>query len=187
MKKIVITIIAFMLIALFTTNSFAASLLSENERAIIDKLKSISSIPAEYINQAENFFLRDEVDIDNADALDAIANIENAEKIVVENGINSFADLKNLSTTSQQNIIDIIKKTADIFGAEAAIDVNKKVAVVTYKGATVFESRGVIQKTGFDASPILLGIIATIVIAFISLLFLFSIQKKRKLMDKLKS
>lgn len=112
MKKILSVL--FVLLSVFALSiSVSAAGLNASEQAILDKLKSIDingiKLDAKDIAAAENYFLRDDVEITESQSAKIISFIEQAEQIVRNSGLIKTS----VSGTENAQVSDLVNKSAN--------------------------------------------------------------------------
>lgn len=160
MKKIIMIALALVLTVFMTVPSFAAS----NTDLILDSLRSgvnvngkIVTIPANYINQAENFL--DSHQITNAQTQYILAQISGAKEAIKEAGI---TNLSNLDPATKEKILAAAANAANAINLKLTVGSDKKVKISDTNGAIAFSDDNVIKTTGLsiDWSSILIYCIA---------------------------
>lgn len=148
-KKITAVATCSMLTIAMGVTAFAAGSLNENENKIIAELEA-KGVPASYVEQAKAEMLKDGVEITATQATTAIANIDEAKKIVEEKGYTSIAQLK-ADTETLNKVVALVEKTGDAVGVKVTVDVTTgKVTAAT--SATPAGSDSSIKTTGVDFS-----------------------------------
>ena len=145
MKKIMKVLSTAALAAVVTvtasTAAFAAGI-NAAEQSILDELSTtvtmngvVKSIPAQYINQAENYF--NTVEITEEQASTAVAAIEDAKAYLASTGVSAYADLTpeqvSAFTDKVQNALTPLGLTLQYTSASS-------IAIVDANGNTVASS-----------------------------------------------
>ncbi|MDF2589882.1 MAG: hypothetical protein K0S41_3723 [Anaerocolumna sp.] len=173
-KKVIITVLLTTIICLvYAKTVIAASGLSEAEISILNNLREefifqgkVIKIPSFYLNQVENEFRKNDVDLtkEQADVINSKINeaIDIAENINL-NSSNIFNQTKAI-----EKVVLLVKDAASIANYTVSVDiVNKTVKVTDTKGNTINMAKETINQTGFWIySP---------VVAILGLLFIFSL------------
>ncbi len=160
MKRIVALFLVIAMAATFAFSVFADTQ-SEKDRLIkaLENCKvtladgSVITFKAEDINAAKNFLSAYDGEVTPDMVDEAIAKIEEAKAIVKATGV---SDLKNLSKTQRQNIIEKADAAVEAFGLNATV--NNSNGAVEFKdaatGRVAYETSSALKKTGLDVSPI---------------------------------
>ena len=114
MKKIILIAITAILAFGFSANIMAASNINENEQKIITAISDTGYtvdgktviLAQEEINEAKNFFMRDDINLTAEDANTAIKGITDIGAVMKAEGVTKFTDL---SKSGKQKILDIAK------------------------------------------------------------------------------
>lgn len=169
-KKIFGLVVAAVLCLSTSITAFAAGL-TNDEQAILDKLKAgvkvdgkVVEVPASYLNQAENALMKTNVTAAQADAV--MSKIDQAQAIIKKDGITSVAELKK--SDDAKEILGLAQSAAKEVGYTVAYNAAKGVITVSDKsGNNVLTSKNVINQTGFDLSTTLLagGLMITLLAA----------------------
>lgn len=173
-KKVIITVLLTTIICLvYAKTVIAASGLTEAEISILNNLREefifqgkVIKIPSFYLNQVENEFRKNDVDLtkEQADVINSKINeaIDIAENINL-NSSNIFNQTKAI-----EKVVLLVKDAASIANYTVSVDiVNKTVKVTDTKGNTINMAKETINQTGFWIySP---------VVAILGLIFIFSL------------
>lgn len=141
-----------------SVSAMAAGMNAEEE-ALLQKLKDGITVdgqqvtlPASYLNQAENELMKVDLSAEQADTLQA--KIDEAAAVIQEEKITSPADLKK--SARLEEVVGIAQEAAESVGYTVSFNAStKQVAVKDTEGNTVFETKNVINQTGFDFSSVL--------------------------------
>ncbi len=153
MKKIVALLLVIAMAATFAFSAFADSQ-SEKDRLIkaLEDCKielangTTVSLKATDINAAKNFLSSYEGEVTANMVDEAIAKINEAKAIVKAANV---TDLKNLSQTQRQNIIEKADAAVEAFGLDASVNnTNGKVEFKDDTGAVKYETSSALKKTG---------------------------------------
>ena len=147
MKKIFISILAiFLSTSLFALPAHASS----NTDAIISSLQAgvevngtVVSIPASYINQAENYFAAHK--ITDAQSTYILAQISGAKEAIREAGI---TDLKHMNEQTKQKIFAAAQASANEIALKMSIGSDKNIKITDNSGSIAFSDENVIKTTG---------------------------------------
>lgn len=171
MKKFFACLICVACLLTMSVNVFAASGLNADEQAILDRLSSVVtidgkeiSIPADMLNQAENYLRRDDVDLTADQKTAIIAEIDKAAEAYENEGI-ATSDLTKLSKEAKQTILAAAQKAGEIAGVTVSYDVTTKVVTIKDStGAVVAESSAVVKTTGADYTSLAIAMFAVVAI-----------------------
>lgn len=183
MKKL----LPFMLFIILTISllpfaTLAVSELDENEKALMEKLETglslneeILTLSEEYKNQAENYFLRNDVSISDQEFVKINKYIDETISIINKAKVSKIEDLPK---SVKNNVVKIANKAAEALGLFLTYNYsNETITIKDGDQMVVAETSDIIKKTGVDVSPILyfsLTIVLAITICFV-------ISKKAKL------
>lgn len=112
---------------------FAADL-NSNESSIISTLQS-SGVPTQYVTQARNYFLLDDVDITSDQAASINSHIQQAKAYAGDT-----LQLSNLSATQQSQIAGELSAAGNVIGLGVTYNSSTKTLLVTKGRTIVFES-----------------------------------------------
>ncbi|MDF2686084.1 MAG: hypothetical protein K0S55_1265 [Clostridia bacterium] len=186
MKKLIqIALCIIMALSLLPLATFAASELDENENALIEKLKAelnlngaSATIPEEYINMAENYFLSNDVSVSETELTEIINNMDETIALIKESNV---SDVKDLPASVKNTIIEEATKSAEVLDLTLNYDYSTEaVSIVNGEGTVVAEADNIIKKTGFDVSPVLFLGLAAVLMIFAC----FVISKKTNLFEQ---
>lgn len=156
MKKFLSLITCLALSAGFlVTPAQAASGINAEEQKILDTLNAGVMVNGKkvtldtgYVNSAQNYFMTDGVDVTSAQAAVVLAQLENAKKVMVDNGI---TDLYNMRRDLQDQIIGYAQVAAKELGLTLVVDyAAKTITVKDAKGNILVTVSKVIKNTGDD-------------------------------------
>ncbi|MBQ1186411.1 MAG: hypothetical protein IIX54_01825 [Clostridia bacterium] len=153
MKKICAVILALVLLIVpLTISVSAAGDLNANEQKIISELKKevkigekTFAVPAQYVNQAENYFKT--IDVTEAQAKEILGYIAQGEKLVVAQKITATTDLKVLKDDVKSEILSLGQKAVAVTGGVLTYD-GKNVTITDANGKVVFKNAPIIKQTG---------------------------------------
>ncbi|MDY5576830.1 MAG: LPXTG cell wall anchor domain-containing protein [Lachnospiraceae bacterium] len=146
-KKLVAVATTTALTVAMAVTAFAAVGINDAEQKILDELKA-KGVDAQYIAMAEKELSADGVDVTADAAKTAIANIDEAKKIVDEAGIKSVAELKK-NTTVLNKVASLVESTGTTVGVKVTVSV--KDGKVTYTSPN-YSGSAELEKTGVDFS-----------------------------------
>lgn len=162
MKKILSAVLSVAVIMVCSISVFAAGI-NSYEKQILDTLRAginlngtVSYLPAEYINQAENY-LNTSVDITQAQAQEILGYIEEARALVLADGADSIEGLKS---QTNEAVFKMAQQAAAVLGLKLTISGNKVVVITDAEGNVVFKGDRTIKTTGAEFDPtnaVLLG------------------------------
>ncbi|MGX8833536.1 LPXTG cell wall anchor domain-containing protein [Amedibacillus sp. YH-ame6] len=161
MKKITNLIMSILVCATCALSPINATAgVDENEQAVLDILKSginvngkIVTIDSTYISQAESYFMRDDVSMNENQKSTIITQIESAKKIIIDNNVTNLA---TINKKYQDQIIDIAQTAASVMGVRISVDYPSKIITVIDKnGQVIFTAEKAIKNTGDDYTSIL--------------------------------
>jgi hypothetical protein len=157
MKKILACVASALLAVTVSMTAFAASGISANEQAVLDKLKApitvgdkTLTLPAEYYNQAENYLKQDGVDVTDEQKAVINAQIDEAVATVKASGVTDLAklpsDVKSKLMTNAQTAAKELDLTLTFDNS------NKTITVKDKSGNVVAKIENVIKTTGADTT-----------------------------------
>lgn len=150
-KKFLAASLSAMLLLATPVTALAAGTTDENEEKIIAELQA-ANVPAEYVSQAKNYFMQDDVTITATQASTVIANIDDASAIAKEAGIKSVEDLKKADSAVVDQIMSKASSAAAAADLSVSFDTKAGTAVVTDKNGKVVATADVkTKKTGADS------------------------------------
>ena len=150
-KRLLAASLSAMLLLATPVTALAAGTTDENEEEIIAQLQA-ANVPAEYVSQAKNYFMQDDVTITKEEASAVIANINYASAIAKGAGITSVDDLKKADSA----VVDQIMSKASAAAAAADLSVSfdtkaGKAEVRDANGKIVATADVKTKKTGADS------------------------------------
>lgn len=195
MKKLSAILVAFVLVAATAVTAFAAGI-NSSEQAVLDELKTSVTmkdgemvIPAEYVNQAENYF--NTIDMPEEDSKEIIAIIEEGKTFLEKSGAANIADL---TFDQKQKLLSYGEKVVGVIEMSMSYDkTTKKLTISDPTGKVAFSAvpyltkngqiadGGVIKTTGSDANYIgfiAVGVAAVVLVAG-GALYLLKSKKER--------
>lgn len=171
-KKLICALTASILLIVCALPVFAAGI-NQYEKAVLDELKAGATvggvhynIPAQYINQAENW-LNSSYDMTEAQSNEVLALIKEAKETALADGAKDFAQM---SAATRQKILDLAQKAAAVVGLKLTVIDGKTVVITDQSGTVVFKADAIIKTTGGQANAtnaivLALAVIATIAVA----------------------
>lgn len=134
MKKVLKVLSATMLSAVVAAGAVAsvsaASDVNDNEQAILDELETSvdlggneTFIPDQYYNQAENYFLEDDVDLTEDEADEVIEKIGAVKDYLENAGVSSFGEL---SDDQIDELVALANDAAGVVGLTLSYDKSGK-------------------------------------------------------------
>lgn len=175
-KAISLAVVAFM-IALSMVSAFAASGINDAEQSILDELKAgivlsdgtEAFVPTAYVNSAENYFNRDDVNLTAEQAAEVIKYVKEGKAVVQAS---DKADLNALTYAEKAKILEAGKKACKVADLTLTFDKSsKKVVITDANGTIVFEASATLIKTtgaadvDMSASIAIMASFAVIVLA----------------------
>ncbi len=189
MKKnyLLIFILTLLLTLTISSNAMAATGISAAEQLILDKMKEGADINGDkkylssaYVNQAENEFLRNKVDLTKEQAEFIIAKIDEAIAVISEVGAVDIANIQNSEVAFQ--LLSLVGEVANEVNYEVSVDIaNRSINVTNPEGDTVFIAKNTVNETGNTSGDAVWMIILILSILSISCvpLLLFHIINRR--------
>lgn len=186
MKKLAqIALCIILTLTILPMTTIATSELDENEKALITKLETelnfngkVITLPEEYKNMAENYFLNNDVSVSNTQLDEILDNIDETINLIKEANV---SDIKDLPASVKKTIVEKASKSAESLGLTLNYDYSTKaVSIVNDAGTVVAEAENIIKNTGLDVSPVLYLCLSA---GFI-ILACFVISKKIMLFEK---
>lgn len=123
MKKLSAFLLALVLVAATAITAFAAGI-NANEKSVLDTLKkpinmngNAMYIPADFVNQAENYF--NTIDMTEQEAKDINAKLLEMGKFLESTGANNIADMKY---EEKQQLLDYGKEVVGVIGMTMEYD-----------------------------------------------------------------
>lgn len=156
MKKISAILVALVLVAASAITAFAAGI-NSNEQAILDELNttvqmkgSTMSIPAAYVNQAENYF--NTVDVTAEESKQIIAFIEEGKAILAKSDAENILDL---TFAEKQELLASGRKAVGVLGMTMTYNkADKTLTIITPQGETAFNATPKLVTKGANAGTI---------------------------------
>ena len=140
MKKVLKVLSASMLSALVAVSAVAtvsaAAGINDAEQQVLDSLNAgielesgeVLEVPPGRINEAENYFAQDDVDLDQEQAGSIVAQIDAAKDYIIETGITSWSELDD---SMRSELISFAQSAADDAGLEVSISADGNVSTAT--------------------------------------------------------
>ena len=126
-------------VSAFCTVSAAG--LNSAENRIMDELNTTVSLngtatklPAQYVNQAENYFLQDDVDITDAQADQSIAAIKDCKKFLEDAKVSTYGQL---SDDQMKELVALANKASGVVEVRLTFDRPSKVVTAYDKNGNV--------------------------------------------------
>lgn len=182
-RKSIFSIVLILVLSLASSvTAFAATGLSEAEESILAKLEAgvevngqVIEVPAAYINQAENEFMKNDVDV-TADQAEVInSKIDEVAEIAKAENITKASDLAN--SESIDELVAIVKEAAEVVDYTVAYDAATGVVSVTDPaGVDVFTTKSVINQTGFDMTATV--VVGSVLVTLLAACIVIASKKK---------
>lgn len=174
MKKIVAVMLAVLLISALCVPAFAASDINADEQRVLDAVAEVvtseegakMSLKDADINQAKNFLMRDEIDLNKADADEIIANIEKCFDIVTKAELKS-EKLTDMSEADRQALLAAANDAGAPVNVTVSYDAAANKVEFTYAGAVIATVDPVIKFTGAEYT-MLFAILGAAVLAVLA-------------------
>ena len=162
MKKILVIAFVVVLALACTVTAFAAGSLDANEKKIIEALEqtvkvgdNTFKIPASYINQAKNYFLRSNVGISDDEAKAILGSIDKAIAVLKAEKPSVSGkelDLHDLSADAREDILTYATAAAAVANLQLTYNAVENIVVIEDAAGVVFNDEPVIKTTGADVS-----------------------------------
>lgn len=133
LKKLAAMAVSTLMIISMSVPVFAADL-NSSESSVISTLQSCN-VPAEYVTQARNYFLLDDVDI-TADQAAALNSHIQAARSKAGNALT----VSDLSPEVSRQVIDELALAASVIGLSVTYDSSSKTLLVTKGNTVILES-----------------------------------------------
>jgi hypothetical protein len=176
MKKnyLLILIVTLLLPLIGSNNAMAATGVSDAEQLILDKMRAgaemngeIKYLPVAYLNQAENEFISNKVDLTVEQAELIISKIDDAVDIISELDTVDMVNIQNSEVALQ--LLTLVSEVATEVDYEVSVDIaNRSINVRNPEGNTVFIAKNGINQTGKSVSPAM-WVVSGLVIAVLVL------------------
>lgn len=194
MKKLSTMIIAVILVAVSAVSVFAAGI-NSNEQAVLDELKTSVTmkggemiIPAEYVNQAENYF--NTIEMTAEQSADIIAIIKDGKSFLEKSGASNIADL---SFAQKQTLLSYGEKAVAVLGMTMSYDKTSKSLTISapdgsvaFTGVPKLTASGqitngdVIKTTGANANFIGFVVLGAVAVLFVAGGALYLVKTKKE-------
>lgn len=194
MKKLSTMIIAVILVAVSAVSVFAAGI-NSNEQAVLDELKTSVTmkggemiIPAEYVNQAENYF--NTIEMTAEQSADIIAIIKDGKSFLEKSGASNIADL---SFAQKQTLLSYGEKAVAVLGMTMSYDkTSKSLTISAPNGSVAFTAvpkltasgqitnGDVIKTTGANANFIGFVVLGAVAVLFVAGGALYLVKTKKE-------
>lgn len=154
MRKLSAILVALVLVAATAITAFAAGI-NSNEQAVLDELKTSVKmtggemvIPAEYVNQAENYF--NTIEMTEAESKEIIAIIKEGEKYLENAGA---SNILTLTFDQKKAVLDYGKKVVGVIGMTMTYDKTTQTLTITDpNGKVAFAAKPYLVPAGSGAS-----------------------------------
>ena len=194
MKKLSTMIIAVILVAVSAVSVFAAGI-NSSEQAVLDELKTSvtmkggeMTIPAEYVNQAENYF--NTIEMTAEQSADIIAIIKDGKSFLEKSGASNIADL---SFAQKQTLLSYGEKAVAVLGMTMSYDkTSKSLTISAPDGSVAFTAvpkltasgqitnGDVIKTTGANANFIGFVVLGAVAVLFVAGGALYLVKTKKE-------
>ena len=194
MKKLSTMIIAVILVAVSAVSVFAAGI-NSSEQAVLDELKTSvtmkggeMTIPAEYVNQAENYF--NTIEMTAEQSADIIAIIKDGKSFLEKSGASNIADLSFAQT---QTLLSYGEKAVAVLGMTMSYDkTSKSLTISAPDGSVAFTAvpkltasgqitnGDVIKTTGANANFIGFVVLGAVAVLFVAGGALYLVKTKKE-------
>ena len=174
MKKIVAILLAVLMLSALCVPAMAASDINADEQRVLDAVAEVVTseegaklaLNDADLNQAKNFLMRDEIDLDKATADEIIANIEKCVKIVTDAELKS-EKLTDMDEADLKALLDAANDVGAPVGVTVSYDAATNKVEFTYENAVIATVDPVIKFTGADYTMLfaLLGAAVLAVVA----------------------
>lgn len=135
MKKLLTSLLAVALIACATVApANAAGTITADEQKIITKLEGYG-VPAEYVTQAKNYLLAN--DVTSADVNTLISKIEEVKAMCDEAGITTVKQLEDADASFHNKFLAAVNNAAAVIGVKVSVSADGTVTAVDSKGNPV--------------------------------------------------
>lgn len=163
-KWLALLISALMVMAFFALPTSAAGL-NDYEQKLMDKLSAGVDIngtqvylPAEYVNQAKNYFLSSH-DMTELEYNEIVGYVDDAIALVKENAPAGTFSFQALSSDVKNQLLSYGQKAAAV--VELTLSYNgKNVKIVDKNNTVVFEDAPAVKTTGAEANFTMLWVVA---------------------------
>lgn len=196
MKKILSILFAIALVASLCLCVSAADGLNDNEKAVLAKLRTTEklgvngasfSIPAAYVNAAENYFLTIDMTAEQKDAILALINsgIATVKAEAADFTGTGAYQLKDMNQAARSAVLQAGQEACALVGATLVYNAASNQVVITANGQTLFSSEPVVKTTG-EAITVNASLAATVIALAVlgTTAVLFVTSKKFGLLEK---
>ncbi len=147
MKKFASVIVALMLVAVTAVTAFAAGI-NSYEQAVLDELGTTipmkdgsMQIPAEFVNQAENYF--NTIEMTEQESKDIIAILKEGEAFMTSTGAKNIPDM---TFAQKKELLAYGQRVVGVIGMTMTYDNAKKMLYIyDPSGKVVFEAKPVLE------------------------------------------
>lgn len=182
MKKLSTMIIAVILVAVSAVSVFAAGI-NSSEQAVLDELQTSvngMTIPAQYINQAENYF--NTVDMTKEESDQIIAAIKEGKAYLESTGVTAISQL---TADQKQAMMGYANKAAGVLGlslsySKGNLTVTSSSSNGNASGSTIGTNGNVIKTTGANANFIGFVVLGAVAVLFVAGGALYLVKTKKE-------
>lgn len=168
--KLSVVILCFLLLCALTVNAQGG--INANEQAVMEKIQMVYKVgekeytlPAEYVNQARNFFLT--IDLTREQS-DEILGYINSGLELVDSQVDKFGSSKvefdKFEPSVKAQILDLGQKATEVVNLKLVYN-NSNVTIADEDGKTVFTGAAVIKVTGSNHTHLIFGGVTFLVVA----------------------
>ncbi|MBE6769580.1 MAG: hypothetical protein E7548_02365 [Ruminococcaceae bacterium] len=177
-------------LSLFMLCAFSVSAegtINASEQVILEKIQMVYTVgdreytlPAEYVNQARNFFLT--VSVTEAQSNEILGYIENGLK-VLDGQVQKFGagdvNFERFDSSAKSEIFELAQKATAVLNLKLVYS-GGNVTITDNAGKTVFSGAAVIKVTGVNERHLVFGAVSFTLIAATYVTCLFSFRKKKE-------
>ncbi len=193
MKKITAVLVAVVLVAFSAITVFAAGI-NSSEQAVLDELNSSVTmangsmvIPAEYVNQAENYF--NTIDMTEDESSQIISIIKEGETFLANSGASNISDL---SYAQKQELLAYGQKVVGVLGMTMTYDTaSRNLIIYAPDGSIAFKAtptltpagqivENPIKTTGADFNTMGLIVLGAVVVVLMGTGVAFVVKTKKE-------
>lgn len=132
-KKLITVVMSAIMLSTMSITVFAANL-SNGEQSIISALKT-AKVPAEYVTQAQNYFLLDGVDISDGQAAQINSQIDAARAVA-----GNASKFSELSASQKNSIVANLAAAGKVIGLTVNFNAAENTLTILKDGKTIFEA-----------------------------------------------
>lgn len=175
MKKIItVSVLVMMIVSMLSVSAFAASL-NEDEQRIYDAITeeiTVAGKPValadEWVNQAKNYMLRDDVDLTKAQADEILAYIDEAKAVAKTSKTVSNGKFSTKVNNELFLLANECGALLDISFSHPGLDNARKIVAVDNKsGDVIYKAAKVIKDTGANVNVMPVAIAAVVIMTVI--------------------